>query len=187
MLDNKETLMKYCEDVVDRLIMQYKEYVFLNDHIKKLENDKFAELLKKKDSDKLQTIDDKLSLIKIDLDQVSNEMTFANPIIWMMYKYKAYKDTSSEISTLGDFRKHCEPDGYICTERYKFLCKYLKDNYEKDIEDKSIYSDRIDLSDFYIQDFLVKLSQDTKFMNLWKRNEYLISRNKVNKWHTQSK
>ncbi len=184
MLTNSTKVMNYYAAVVDRLILQYKEYLFLNDQIKDLENDKFALLLKNKNSEKLRELDDKIALIKLDLDQVSNEMTFANPIIWMMYKFKAYKDTSNEIQTLGDFRKHCEPDGYICTVRYTFMCMYIKDKYSVDITNKVMFPDKLLLSTFYAADIIGKLLSDTSFLSQWKTNEYKITHNRVNKWNT---
>ena len=180
----KHSLLDYCEQVVNRLILQYKEYLYLNKKIKALENNKFAELLKSKTVDKVKEIDKEIELLKTDLDQVSNEMTFANPIIWMMYKYTAYKNTSNEISTLQDFRKHCEPEGYICTQRYRFLNNYLINVSNIDLNDKYKFPDGMNLSKLYKSKFIVRLSEDSKFMELWKDYEYHRTLGKVNKWLT---
>lgn len=176
--------MDYCKQVVDRLILQYKEYLYLNKKIKELENKKFAEILKSKSGKKVKLIEDTIALVKTDLNQVSNEMTFANPIIWMMYKYRAYKNTSNEISTLEDFRKHCEPEGYICTARYKFLKEFMRKNLSIDLDNKSLYPDTLELDDFYTKKEITSLLENHQFLKMWKEKEYLITKNKINKWNT---
>ncbi len=180
----KKYFYRYCEKVVDRLIMQYKEYVLLNEIIQKLENQKLIYVLKKNNK-LIKKIDKMISLFKKDREQLSNEMTFANPVIWMIYKYQAYKGASNEIKTIGDFRKHCEPEGYICTLRFKFLKDYLKKK-SIDLTDLKKFPDNKDLKYLFKSDFIFKLTADTIFMNIWKSNEYLIENNKVNKWRSSN-
>src|SRR5579864_2288935 len=118
---------------VKRLILQYKEYLALDEEIKtlkqqkmatltklaKLQNKRLSEVLSSQDKyPEIQIINQGLTLKKLDLKRISDEMSFANPLIWMMYKDLAYKGASNEISTFGAFKQHCSPEGYICTKRF---------------------------------------------------------------------
>ncbi|HWA52382.1 MAG TPA: hypothetical protein VG895_05005 [Patescibacteria group bacterium] len=171
--------LDFAKKTVKRLILQYKEYEILNEEIKKFENEKFK-LILKKDNKKIKELDKKINLLKLDLQQISDEMTFSNPIIWMMYKNEAYKNTSKEIETMRDFRKHCEPDGYICTNRFRFLNNYLNNV----LEDKNIFPDDMLLINLYKQKIIVDLLDNPEFMKKWKDSEYLKTNNQINKWHT---
>jgi len=163
----------FYELVVKRLIMQFKEYEHLNLLIKDIENKKFIYKLKK--NYKLtEAIDYKLNLLKLDQQRISDEMIFANPVVWMMYKYEAYKNTNNEIKTVEDFVNHCSPVGYICTKRFKFVSKYL------DI--KNLFRLKDKLSKVYKSEALLKIVNNPNFMKSWKENEYLIKDNKISKW-----
>ncbi len=190
-------IIAFSGQVADRLIMQYGEYVFLSAKIKGLEDEKFRmilaiakersigvqDALKQEADGMLKRMNEIIALYRIDLERVSDEMTFPNPLIWMTYKYKAYKGTSSEIATMGDFRRHCAPAGYICTARFGFMRDYMEDKNRININDKARYPDEIKLPDFYLSKEAVGLLADTDFMSEWKRREYLITENKINKWN----
>jgi len=196
---NKEEIIKDSDQIVNRLIMQYKEYMRLLNKIKNKDKELLeaiatagkrlgkipSELLQDnyKDSD-TKAINKEKDLLKIDLDQISDEMTFANPIIWMMYKYKAYKGASNEISNMRQFRNHCTPKGYICTERYIFLNQYLKENQDTSLSDTERFPDDMDLSEVYESDLMISIYEDLEFMTHWKGLEYLKTDGKINKWKT---
>lgn len=171
--------------IVKRLILQYGEYEFLQSEIKNLENQKFSLVLKKKNKDdaELKSVNKQLELLQKDLQQVSDEMTFANPIIWIMYKYEAYKNTPKAIKTMYDFRKHCEPDGYICTMRFRFLNKYLETK-KTSLHDKKLFPNEMSLKDLYANKIIIDLLRNYTFMKLWKENEYLKTNGFINKWKT---
>jgi hypothetical protein len=197
MLD--QNLKTFYEEIVERLIMQYREYVFLSEMIQKLENDRFAEAARiakeknisisditqsKKSFAPLRLVDQKIALLKTDLQRLSDEMTYPNHYVWMMYKDKAYKGTSTEIATLADFKRHCSPEGYICTTRFKFMNEYLKRRAGVNLDDDNQYPPTMKLSDFYERSEILKLLEDTDFLAQWKGNEYLVSKNRINKWNT---
>ncbi len=200
-LDMKE-LIAFCERTADRLVMQYGEYAFLDRKIKELESEKFkmiAEAAKNRRisvldamkeeeaAGRLAPADERIKLCKADLQRISDEMTYPNPVVWMMYKDKAYKGTSSEIATLGDFRRHCEPQGYICTLRFAFLCAYLSKYGKTDLHDRTAYPDATKLSDIYSSEAVTGLLEDDVFLAQWKEREYLITDNKINKWDANSR
>lgn len=159
--------------VVKRLILQFKEYEYLNVRIKDLENNKFLNKLKK-NYKSVEELDKQINLLKLDRQKVSDEMTFANPIIWIMYKYKAYKNTNNEIKTVEEFINHCSPEGYICTKRYKFLSKYVKID--------RFFNKKDNLRKLYKSGILLEIVNNQEFMKSWKQNEYLIKDGKVSKW-----
>ena len=198
---NKKGKLEFASRVVERLIMQYQEYLTLSDKIRTLETERFACVAKVSkeqgigvqevlaavaEYDEVSSIDKQIDLHKTDLERLSAEMSFAGPVIWMMYKYKAYKGTSTEIATLGDLRKHCEPEGYICTVRFRFLNKYLDDSLGVDLADLEKYPDQMSLENFYTSDEIMCLEDDPEFMKEWKREEYQIVDGHINKWGTRN-
>jgi len=195
----KLEILKNAEITVKRLILQYKEYTNIHNNITEKETEKLKVIsqLSKQESktipqimleqdkhEELISSNKKIELLKLDLQQISDEMTFPNPIVWMMYKFRAYKRKANEISTLRQFRNHCTPDGYICTERYKFLRDYLDKNYHEDLNNISVFSDALELNQLYKSDLIINLCKDLDFITIWKENEYLKTEGKVNKWKT---
>lgn len=184
------------QPVVDRLIMQYREYTVLSVKIADLENDKLAvaakeaqsqevsllTVLQQNNNEELEKIDVKIKIAKQDLQRVSDEMSFANHIIWLMYKYQAYKGASNEIATLGALRRHCSPIDYICTKRFQYLQTYLLEHNAIDINDESEFLDNMPLDDLIQQEMIVSLLNDLKFLELWKSYEYHISDSTIAKW-----
>lgn len=188
---NKGWLIKQAENTVERLILQYKEYVMLTDHIQVLETEKLEMLArdaKEKgvslsvvmaSANEDHAVNRWLSLLKTDVQQVSDEMTFANPLIWMMYKDKAYKGTSTEIKTWKDFKKHCEPEAYICGIRYRFLKSHFASE-GKALD--TMFADDSGLMQIYQSREILDLCLDIDFMEEWKKQEYRKTDDKVNKW-----
>lgn len=98
-----QQILENLKITVDRLILQYREYVQNEEFLTSFINDLHPNLL---------------AIYKKDLDQLSNEMTFKNHIVWLMYKTQAYKDTNHSINTLQDLIDHCSPIDDICTQRF---------------------------------------------------------------------
>lgn len=165
--------------IVDRLILQYNEYIALQNEIEKLQNEKLMLITKDISTNE---VDKKIKLLKLDQNQISDEMTFADHIIWMIYKYKAYKGKPNEISNLRQFRNHCSPQGYICTTRYNFLRDYVLKSQSIDIDDSTKFSDDTSLKTFYSSVLMTNLLHDLHFLDQWKSNEYFKSNGLINKW-----
>jgi len=192
-----EQIKEYAEMAVDRLIMQFKEYSFLSNLIKQIDEKMFlvmAKIAKESSRDLVQIkeeVSDHPELIALEkqkqihirlLARLSDEMTFANPLIWMMYKHKAYQGTSTEIATIEDFRRHCEPADYICGKRYRFLLKEL----DIKIDDEGSFAGKASLKDLYSHKSILQASLDNSFMQKWQENEYRITNNHINKWSISS-
>lgn len=166
--------MKNIDDKsVERLIIQYKEYSEISKYISELE----SKLL----LDGGSTILGQITFLKRRLARLSDEMSFANHIVWMKYKREAYRNQSGEIVNMSDFKKHCSPDGYICTKRFAYLKSFLQ-RIGVDITDTEVYPDAMDLSEFFEKDEIKNLLENPDFMNGWQDMEYFVSDGKINKW-----
>jgi hypothetical protein len=192
---NHDNATKESGGTVERLILQYKEYLCLADKIKKLEAQKLRVLVKisRKEgvpigslkANKHRDIEDLerlIELTKLDQKQVSDEMTFANPVVWIMYKDRAYRGTSQGIEDWAAFKEHCAPRDYICGKRFRFIDNYLKA--QKGISLRSVFNDNLTLAKVYTSRLLLNLVNDLEFMEGWKRNEYRRARGRAGKWET---
>ena len=157
-------------EILEKLLVQYGIYISLQEEIK---SDRFK-LLKMADLESASGLKGQIALKEEILARMSDEMSFPTPSVWMMYKYAAYKGTDKEIRTCQDFVDHCSPEGYICTERYKFLMEYL--------DVSKLVSPSDELLILYEIEELNKLESDPKFMEAWLSNEFKITNNKISNW-----
>lgn len=191
---NPSEVLAEAEAKVEHLLQQYQEYLAVSQSIDQLKDKQmkvaielgtargvpFSTILKEHPA-KIMTINQDMEVAEQNLQRISDEMTFANPVVWMMYKYKAYTGTSQAITDMADFRKHCSKPGYICTKRYQFLNKQLNQR-GIDLNDPIRYPDEMILEEAYKLPALVALAQDEDFMTLWNRYEYNQDNGRVAKW-----
>ena len=116
------------------------------------------------------------------IQTISDAMTFANPIIWMMYKFAAYQHEAQPIRTMQDFRVHCSKDGYICTKRFLFLDAALEQHGFTSLRDTGNYPDLALLSTAYESHELKQLVEDENFMKTWNSYEFYEIDGAVHKW-----
>lgn len=159
------------DKIVARLLRQYGEYVALQGAIEAYKQEKII-------GGASDELDQKIELLKNLQTQLSGEMTFATPLVWILYKARAYKNTPQAIDTFGDFRAHCSPEGYICTKRYRFMREYLQQHaVVLDTYDNSLL-----LEDFAKQSKIANLENDTTFMHQWQAQEYYRTKGDIAKW-----
>lgn len=113
---------------------------------------------------------------------ISDAMTFANPIIWMLYKYEAYANEPQPIRTVQDFRIHCSKPDYICTKRYTFLNDALIKNGSAPLDDRGVYPDSMLLEDIARSESITALVDDSAFQKQWDTYEYHQQEGAVKKW-----
>jgi nicotianamine synthase len=118
--------------------------------------------------------------------RISDAMTFANPIVWMMYKHQAYKKTSHAITTLGDLKEHCSDPDDICAKRFHFLSQSLRQWYAKNITDTAQFPDATPLEHIYQSAMLQSVVHNKKCMHLWEKAEYYLDKGRVAKWEKYS-
>lgn len=195
----ESTVLKKAESTVKRLVLQYGEYLSLTDEIDRLKTEKLklAAAISKtrgvvladvaaheREYPELADCGDRLALLERERDQVSDEMTFADPVIWIMYKDVAYKGSRQEIKDWAAFKDHCAPEDYICGKRYRFLENYFRT--QKGIEFGSFFKDDTPLEAVYRDRRITDLVDDLALMKEWQENEYLRTGGVVNKWHTKA-
>ncbi len=166
-------------ELVDALLVSYDEY-------KKLLSEKETisfQLAKQKliggDSAELTS---NLDRLENELQVLSDGMTFANPIVWLTYKYEAYKDESQPIRTIHDLRVHCAKPGYICTKRYAFLNQELQKRGNARLSDGDVYLAGMDLEILLRSETLNGLSQDPHFLKAWDEYEFNKVGERIAKW-----
>ena len=162
---------------VDRLLDMYDEYKTLTAKIAAAE--RRLALAKLRNSDVKQ--------IRIELDdlrhsqqQLSDDMTFDTPLVWVMYKFEAYQDEAQPIQTMHDFRLHCSKPGYICTKRFIFLNAHLCSNGQRPLTDSEQYPDEMLLSEIF--PLLSEIEHDKNFLSNWRAHEYYQEDGAIKKW-----
>lgn len=179
---------------VDRLLAQYAEYVLLDNVVTeaKVAYEKRMIAIVKERGISLAEI---ASIIQIDdeaqtyaskreywlrlCNRIADEMTFPSPLVWMLYKARAYAGTPQEITTWSAFRSHCHPTGYICTKRYTFLREAVRKHCDIDIDDiaaTTLLTDACDMP------WLQTVMEKPEVMGEWLRHEFHIRENRVAKW-----
>lgn len=155
-----------------RLILQYKEYTNITSKINNLNSRliRYKILGEVNDKNDLKT---KIKLLERLQSRISDEMSFKDPIIWIEYKYYAYKGTSKSINTLLDLYQHCLPKDYICTKRFNYLNKFI---------DTKKFKGGINLLDFLKKKCIKKIVENEKFMEGWQKYEYYINNGRIAKW-----
>lgn len=178
----KEQLLQHADIAVQRLILQYKEYTLLESYVRAADVELFQRLAvlareTSQDPGRLQApeAEQKKQLLLALRQRISDEMTFANPTVWMMYKHKAYRGTSQELATLDDFRRHCAPADYICGKRFRFFTSRFPTAFDA-------FDANISLADVYQHDAVTQASLDPAFMAEWQNHEYHIAGNRIAKW-----
>ena len=162
---------------VDRLLDMYDEYKTLTAKITAAE--RRLALAKLKNSD-IEQIRIELDDLRHSQQQLSDTMTFDTPLVWVMYKFEAYKDEAQSIRTMHDFRLHCSKPGYICTKRFIFLNAYLCSNGQRPLADSKKYPDEMLLREIF--PLLSEIERDKNFLSNWRAHEYYQEDGAIKKW-----
>ena len=158
---------------VKRLILQYKEYQDVQKDIDKVKDLIIKQKLSNGNISRINYLNKKLLISVNLLNRISDEMTFKDPIVWILYKYYAYKGTVKDINNLNDLIQHCIPVDYVCTKRFKYLCGFV---------DISKYKPDINLKRFVNINDVKNLLKNVEFMEEWQKHEYWIDNGKIAKW-----
>ena len=86
---------------VDRLLDTYDEYKTLTAKIATAERRLALAKLRNSGVEQIQI---ELDDLRRDQQQLSDDMTFDTPLVWVMYKFEAYQDETQPIRTMHDFR-----------------------------------------------------------------------------------
>ena len=162
---------------VDKLLNMYDDYKTLTAKIAATERHLALAKLKNSDIEQAQT---ELDVLRRDQQQLSDDMMFDTPLVWVMYKFEAYQDEAQPIRTMHDFRLHCSKPGYICTKRFIFLNAHLCSNGQHLLTDSEQYSDEMLLSEIF--PLLGEIEQDEAFLSNWRAHEYYQEDDVIKKW-----
>ncbi len=115
-------------------------------------------------------------------ERIGDEMTYVDPIVWMMYKHKAYLGSHHEITTVGALREHCDDHGGICAKRFDFLSTSIKAKYGKDIKAPKEFPDDARIEDLYGSELFDAVVSDEDFTRDWQKYEFYKKDGKAAKW-----
>lgn len=158
-MQNLDTIPSHMLVAVDRLLLQYQEYRLL------------TEAIKREPAGNSRAI----ALLQRDRQQISDEMTFGNHIIWLMYKHKAYQHTPKALTTLGALITHCAPVDDICHQRWEFLRKHVP-------EIATDFPSSTPLGKLYQEPKLLTLLSNLPFLERWKDQEFYRHGSSIRKW-----
>jgi len=119
---------------------------------------------------------------KEEKSKIGDAMTYSDPIVWMMYKFKAYQESDHEIKTLDDLKHHSLEHGGICEKRFIFLTKEIQNRYGKNIKDIDEFSPLLTLDTFCRTAILNDLIKIKDFIKTWQKYEYHTESHRVAKW-----
>lgn len=178
---DKAAMLNYVDSEVAKLVDQYKQWMRLEAEVGELKSRRPLAI----------EIEKRIEELKLEQKQLGEAMTFANPLIWLLYKIKAYQGTEKALENLGDLRKHCESPTYICHKRLDYLNWALQKRFGKNLLDDSLDSG-LGLAEIVEGGELLELSEDREFMEKWQKYEYFrqVDENKrlrVAKWENYSK
>ena len=162
---------------VDKLLDMYDEYKTLTAKIAAAERRLALAKLKNSGVKQAQI---ELDRLRCNQQQLSDDMTFDTPLVWVLYKFEAYQDEAQPIRTMHDFRLHCSKPGYICTKRFIFLNAHLCSNGQRPLTDSEQYPDEMLLSEIF--PLLGEIEQDETFLSSWRAHEYYQEDGAIKKW-----
>jgi hypothetical protein len=113
---------------------------------------------------------------------IADQMLFADPVVWMLYKYEAYKGTVAEIATWGDLVQHSEHHDGICKKRLQFIRASMLTLTHQDVLDGSVIDPQQDIRQLVVSNFFEPLLQNQEHMTNWSTNEYFTMQGKAAKW-----
>ena len=170
-------MMNGARAAVDKLLRMYDDYKTLTAKIAATE--RRLALAKLKNSG-VEQIRIELDDLRHSQQQLSDDMTFDTPLVWVMYKFEAYQDEAQPIRTMHDFRLHCSKPGYSCTKRFTFLNTHLCNNGQCPLTDNERYPDKMLLSEIF--PLLGEIEQDKVFLSTWRAHEYYQEDGIIKKW-----
>ncbi len=141
---------------VDRLLLQLKEYRAVAATARDIDS---------QDAD----------VVRAWLARIGDEMTFANPYVWLGYKCRAYVGADA-ITTIADLDRHCAPLDDICHQRHAFLMSELRTRGITDIVPET------NILEFLRRSDVLEAVFDADLLARWQQQEYRHDGGRVAKW-----
>lgn len=194
---DEQNILEDAKKEVEGLLEMFEEWSDLNNEASGIEDQIFSkavEVAAEKEvevskvtegevkSEKIEELKEKKRDIESEKKSLGRQMKFKNPVVWIMYKRKAYIGTNDEMRDMKDFREHCEvPDG-ICTARYIFIEEYCEENMDWNIDNDEDFNPKMDLDELYQDQRIISLVQNEDFMERWRGHELNMEDGRPAKW-----
>jgi hypothetical protein len=170
-MTSNESLFDYTRREVDSLLAAYEQYKTLSSQIASgaiaPEAPKFSLFAK---PGVMQNLDP-VAEAKKRLEKIGDGMKFQNPLIWLTYKFEAYKGEVKPLTTVADLIAHCKVDG-ICHRRFDAINKYLRGKHSGgDITHSAFVDPETNLGELAKDRRFIALCFDLSFQTKWSRHE----------------
>jgi len=194
---DEESIIQDAESEVNQLLEMFQDWSSLNDKVSDIEDEIFSEAVEiaaeknvkvsqltegEIEDEQIEVLREKKQELEEEKKSVGHNMKFKNPVVWIMYKRKAYIDTNDEMRDMKDFREHCQVPGGICTARYVFIKEYCEQNLDWNIDSDESFSPEIPLDDVYVDERIISLVQNEEFMREWRLYELDMEDGEPAKW-----
>ncbi len=113
---------------------------------------------------------------------ISDGMFFADPVIWILYKYHAYKGSGHDLATWSDLITHSSPKGDICGKRLTFLRSAVKATSHVDIFSPNIIPRNTSLLDVARSPYITSIIDTSLWAKQWTYHEHYQENGIVSKW-----
>ena len=130
----------------------------------------------------LKVLRDKIARLTAEVTQVSSDMKFQNPLIWVMYKFQAYQGTPKAVTTVNDLLTHDDAQRKqqgiptICDRRLSYINRWLQAHHDSDIQ---MFGLGMKLSSLCDDTHFTDMLLDDAFMSGWSYHE----NNEKGKWY----
>lgn len=113
--------------------------------------------------------------------RISNSMFFADPIVWMKYKFLAYQGTKSALNTWGDLIDHSLGHDGICGKRLNWLVEKAR-FINVDILSESVLARKMLIDEVVKTDLILEISNSELLMKEWCQYEFYKDGGQNKKW-----
>lgn len=164
-----ESLIEYTNAEVASLLASYQEYKALSEQIESgvLEKPQFSLFGKPGVMQNLNPIAE----ARKRLEKIGDSMKFQNPLIWLLYKFEAYKnEPGKEIKTITELVVHCEVDG-ICHRRIDAINTYLSRSHGCNLTTSAFLDQSLSLRDLAQDSRYLAMCLDLSFQRKWSKHE----------------
>ncbi len=118
--------------------------------------------------------------------RISNQMFFADPIVWIRYKHVAYQGTVQALTSWHDLIEHSMSHDGICGKRLNWLISTAAKQ-GVDILSSKVISAETSLEIVATLPIIVQIADSPEAMTGWRTYEYYKHKGQVQKWSTYIK
>jgi len=114
--------------------------------------------------------------------RIGASMFFVDPIVWILYKHEAYKNSDHPLLTWGDLIHHSFGHDGICGKRLYYIASWCAREKGISIFDETVLRRAADLAVVATHLLFLEISADESFMETWHQHEYEKTAGVVTKW-----